>query len=125
MFFMGAGTSLYVISTLPALPFDTFTRDISSYFQKPFKLVRTTCDLVFVSISIVISLILRRLTGIGPGTILFALFFGTVVHSYSEWFTSRYVFKPVLKPVQKLMQLGDRFNISHSAKKSASDLTKN
>lgn len=55
-----------MISNLPIMPQDLFTREISAHFSLPFKVVKTVFDLSCVSLSLAVAfLALGRIVGVG------------------------------------------------------------
>lgn len=84
-FFIGTavlitGVSFLMISDLPIMPQDLFTRELSSYFKIPFKVVKTAFDLACVCISLALGLFMSgKVMGIGPGTLVNAFIIGVCV----------------------------------------------
>lgn len=74
------GVSCLMISGLPIMPQDLFTRELSLHFNIPFKVVKTAFDLSCVSISLVLGIGIKgKIIGIGPGTLISALIIGGCV----------------------------------------------
>lgn len=60
------GVAFLMISNLPIMPQDLFTREISAHFSLPFKVVKTVFDLSCVSLSLAVAfLALGRIAGRG------------------------------------------------------------
>jgi uncharacterized protein len=84
-FFIGfllltVGVPMTIKSGFPALPFDVFVKEVASFKGKNFRQVKTVFDMIFLSISITLMvLVVRRLTGIGGGTIFSAFANGTAM----------------------------------------------
>lgn len=94
----GIGASFFVLCGLPIQPFDLFVREVSDATQTPLKKTRTIYDLVSVSISTLVSLtVLKKLEGVGIGTVFGVLFTGTIMHETSEFLNKRYYFDTVSK----------------------------
>ena len=76
---MSFAVALFVLSEMPNMPFDAFTKDLSKAKNIEFKTVKTSLDLIFVVLSLIFSLIfLKKIVGIGIGTLIMALFTGTI-----------------------------------------------
>ena len=74
---LAVGISLANHCKLPIVPADLFPRELSAAFSWPYKRVKTTGDLVCLSITVGLSLtVLGSLEGVGLGTVLCALFMG-------------------------------------------------
>lgn len=79
------GITLFVKSGYPLLPFDSFVRDLSSYYGWKYSITKTITDITFVSFSILFSLLaLGGLKDVGVGTIVTALFTGFIIKLYSQ-----------------------------------------
>lgn len=90
------GMSLLLNCNTPVLPVDTFTRDFPAHFNIPYKRSKTIFDLSCLAVTIVISLIfLRRLVGIGVGTVVCAFITGKVVSSINSFITERFYFRSI------------------------------
>lgn len=95
-FLMTVGASLFIRCQLPALPFDTFVRDMTQHFQIPVSKVRTTLDLTCVTFSLVVSFaMLGRMEGVGPGTLVTALFTGTITQGVLKTLDRHFVITPL------------------------------
>lgn len=71
------GVALLMISRLPIMPQDLFTREIAEYFEIPYKKVKTTFDVSCVALSAVIAVTMTGgVIGIGVGTVINALIIG-------------------------------------------------
>lgn len=71
------GVALLMISRLPIMTQDLFTREISECYHIPFKKVKTTFDVSCVTLSIVIAVTMTGgVIGIGAGTVINALIIG-------------------------------------------------
>ena len=74
------GVPLTIKSGFPVLPFDVFVKEVASFKGKTFRQVKTVFDMIFLSISVALMvLVVQRLTGIGAGTIFSALANGTAM----------------------------------------------
>lgn len=100
---MSLAVALFVISDMPAMPFDAFTKDFTIYKHAEFKKIKTGIDLVFVIASVALSLIcLKKVVGIGIGTLIMALFTGVIEGKMLDILKEKYDYKAVTKIGQKL-----------------------
>ncbi len=100
---MSFAVALFVNSDMPAMPFDAFTKDLAAFKKIKFKKVKTIIDLVFIVISVVLSLIfLKKIVGIGIGTIVMALFTGEIEGDELNFIKEKYDFKTFTKIGKKL-----------------------
>lgn len=84
------GVSFLMISNMPIMPQDLFTREIHQYFGFPFKRVKITFDLSCVAISLVLALVVeKRVIGIGVGTIVNALIVGKCVDRVKKFLVDK------------------------------------
>ena len=84
------GVSFLMISNMPIMPQDLFTREIHQYFGFPFKRVKITFDLSCVAISLVLALVVeKRVIGIGAGTIVNALIVGKCVDRVKKFLVDK------------------------------------
>lgn len=89
------GITFFVKSGYPMLPFDSFVRDLSSYYGWKFSLTKTIFDIIFVSFSVLFSIFaLGGLKEVGIGTALSAIFTGYIIRLYSQWLDKVMVVKP-------------------------------
>lgn len=80
------GVAFLMISNLPIMPQDLFTRELSAHFSLQFKRVKTAFDLFCVGLSLVLALTaLGRTVGIGAGTLVSALITGKSVDRVTGW----------------------------------------
>jgi uncharacterized protein len=74
------GVPMTIKSGFPALPFDVFVKELASFNKSNFRQVKTVFDMIFLTISIALMvLVVQRLTGIGAGTIFSAFANGTAM----------------------------------------------
>lgn len=89
------GSSLFIKSGLPALPFDALVRDLSSHFHWPVKRVKTVLDILCVAATAVISLVcLGTLSSIGPGTVAAACCTGFLIGQWCRMWERTCRFEP-------------------------------
>lgn len=88
---MSFGASLFVKCTIPVLPMDTFVIHISNFYNIKLKIIRTTIDISFVVITIIISLFFfKEIRTVGIGTLMLALFMGSFMNIMLK-FIDRYI----------------------------------
>lgn len=96
---LALGLSLGNRCKLPILPVDLFSRELSAVFRWPYRRVKTTCDLVSLTLTVVLSLgVLGNLNGVGLGTLLCALFIGTLVSKFNGFLDRKFCFVSFLEP---------------------------
>ncbi len=89
------GITLFVKSGYPMLPFDSFVRDLSSYYGWKFSVTKTIFDIVFVSFSALFSIFaLGGLKDVGVGTVISAIFTGFIIKLYAAWLDKVMVVEP-------------------------------
>lgn len=82
---VGLGIFLYVAPKIMPLPGEGLTEAISLKMEKPFSEIKVFFDLTMVVISLLFSLIfLRRIDGIGIGTVISAFLIGKFVGIFSR-----------------------------------------
>lgn len=92
---ISVGMSLLLNCKTPVLPIDTFTRDFPIHFNIPYKRSKTIFDLSCLAATIVISLIfLKKLVGIGVGTVVCAFITGKTVSYINSFIDKRFYFEP-------------------------------
>ncbi|MBS6956159.1 MAG: hypothetical protein KH230_23355 [Enterocloster asparagiformis] len=90
-----AGVAFLMISNMPIMPQDLFTRELSAHFSLPFKRVKTMFDLFCVAFSLAVSVCaLGRAAGLGAGTLVSALITGRCVDWIKERLLSTKMFGP-------------------------------
>lgn len=103
---MNVGASLFIKCMLPALPFDTFVRDMTEHLKVSVKKVKTSFDLICVLITLTLSLsILGYIYGVGIGTIIGALFTGTITNRICDYLENRYTFQIKFTFVKKISKM--------------------
>ena len=96
-FVLVAGICLLLRCTMPVLPIDSFTRDVPIHFNSSYKVVKTTFDLVALTVTVILSLgFLRAFKGIGIGTVICALTTGKIVTYIVSFIDKKYCFKSTL-----------------------------
>jgi uncharacterized membrane protein YczE len=102
---LSLGISLLMKCGLPILPFDTFVRDMSEHFGWPVKHIKTALDMSFLALTLILSLgVLGRLEGVGIGTVIGALFTGSLVAGWSRMADRYFTFEPVLPILRRRRQ---------------------
>ena len=103
---LSLGGALFIFSSLPLMPFDAFIRDVSTYFNVKVKLTKTISDLLFVSLSVTLSLLfLKSLVGVGVGTLFMAFFTGSLTQTFLDLLNRNYTFKCFSKLGKRLEAL--------------------
>ncbi len=93
LFVLSFGIASVVFSQWPPIPFDLFVKELALHKNLSFKKTKTGFDLSCLAFSSVFLIIfIRQITGIGPGTIISALFNGTLVSLWLKLFSG--VFLP-------------------------------
>ncbi|MCC8075796.1 MAG: DUF6198 family protein [Clostridiales bacterium] len=65
---------------MPIMPFDTFNRDMTSFFHWNYRTFNTCFNVICLSLSVSLALVFTgHIVGIGPGTVVSALCTGTLV----------------------------------------------
>lgn len=84
------GVSFLMISDMPIMPQDLFTREVSSHFFIPFKYFKTGFDISCVSISLILAVLLKgEVIGIGIGTVVNAFIIGKGVDTVKSILTKK------------------------------------
>lgn len=90
---MSFGIYLLQRCLLPILPFDVFVRDMSGHFHISFRTFKTGFDISCLLITVLLSvLLLGHIAGVGVGTVIGALFTGTIVSRIAAYMDIRYEF---------------------------------
>lgn len=93
---ISTGMSLLLNCKTPVLPVDTFTRDLPAHLNIPYKRSKTIFDVSCLAVTIVISLIfLKKLVGIGIGTVVCAFITGKVVSIINNFIDERFYFQSI------------------------------
>lgn len=88
--FIGVGISLTVVCKLVPNPADGLVSTISDFTKKNMGLIKNICDITCVSITIILSLILKnKIIGIGIGTLMAMLLVGRVVYIFNKLFENK------------------------------------
>ena len=100
------GAALYIKCMLPALPFDTVIRDLTKYMKSSVKKVKTSFDLICIIITLSLSMFkLGFVDGVGIGTIICALFTGTITNRVLNYLDSKYEYKIKIPLFRKLFMV--------------------
>lgn len=100
------GASLFIKCRLPITPFDLFVRDLSRYSGKNIKLVKTTYDLICLTVTFTLSMIfLHKIVGIGIGTVLGVIFTGQITQFFVKKLGTYYYFIPITKAGKFLVNI--------------------
>jgi len=93
LFVIAFAVTLYLLSGLPMMPYDTMVPIISEKFNLKFSSAKMICDVSTVIISLIICFILLGSWGsIGIGTIIAALFIGKILGLFMK-----YIREPLLE----------------------------
>lgn len=88
--FIGVGISLTVVSKLVPNPADGLVSTISEFTKKNMGLIKNICDITCVSITVILSLILKnKIIGVGIGTLMAMLLVGRVVYIFNKLFENK------------------------------------
>jgi uncharacterized membrane protein YczE len=108
------GIAVFIDTGLPPNPYERFVNDLSKHFAIPFRKVKTVYDLASVAAaSLLLLLFVRRLVGIGPGTVFAALANGTLIGFWLRLLVRRVSVRSLLfparyvRPVHALAQQAD------------------
>ena len=100
------GASLFIKCRLPITPFDLFVRDLSRYSGKNIKIVKTTYDVICVTVTLTLSIaFLHSIVGVGAGTILGVIFTGQMTQYFVKKFDNSFYFSPVTKVGKFLVKI--------------------
>ena len=96
---MAFGISLSNHCKLPIIPTDLFPREMTLILQLPYRTVKTTFDLLCLFFTAGMSLLFfRDLEGLGAGTVLSALFVGSIVSKFDRFLDRHFQFVSFLEP---------------------------
>ena len=88
--FIGVGISLTVVSKLVPNPADGLVSTISEFTKKNMGLIKNICDITCVTITVILSLILKnKIIGVGIGTLMAMLLVGRVVYIFNKLFENK------------------------------------
>ncbi|MGL5695017.1 MAG: DUF6198 family protein [Peptostreptococcaceae bacterium] len=94
---VSVGISFLLKCTMPVLPIDTFTRDLTEYLDVPYQKVKTIFDLSCLGTTIILTLLfLKGFKGIGVGTVVCAIITGKVVSRINKFMDEKFYFKPTI-----------------------------
>ena len=94
-FLMTIGIGCFMLCGTPVLPLDTVVRALTMEKDLSVRKARTGFDLLNLTISLAVSLIfVHRIVGIGVGTVVSALFMGTVASKVTNWMKNHLDSKP-------------------------------
>ncbi|NLN45608.1 MAG: hypothetical protein GX153_03435 [Clostridiaceae bacterium] len=95
------GIAVFIDTGLPPNPYERFVSDLSRHFGIPFRKVKTVYDLASVATaSLLLLLFVRRLVGIGPGTVFAALANGTLIGFWLRLLVRRVSVRSLLFPAR-------------------------
>ena len=98
------GVSCFLLCGTPVLPFDTVVRAFTMEKNMSVRKARTGFDIINLILTLAVSLIfLRRLVGIGFGTLVSVLLMGTLIGKTTDWMKARLDIKPKLAWLGKLV----------------------
>lgn len=89
------GISCLMVSGMPLMPFETVVRALTAYKGITIRRARTSMDLTNLTAALALSLIFTgRMTGVGLGTVLSALFMGSFVGKITGSLNEVLIIKP-------------------------------
>jgi uncharacterized membrane protein YczE len=104
-FCLSLGIACFVKSELPPAPYELFIRDIARFKKIPIARAKTLFDLGSLLTSLLFLIfVVKRLTGIGIGTVIAGLFNGTVVGFWIKLMNRHFNMRsllPTRKPDEK------------------------
>ncbi len=96
-FLLATGISSFIKCGLPPGPYELIVSEMARLKGVPVARGKTILDLTSLTISLLfIAFVLRRLAGIGPGTVVAGLFNGTLVGFFIRQMDRRFEMKPLL-----------------------------
>lgn len=100
---MAFGAALFVLCKLPILPFDLVVREVAEFQNISVKKAKMFIDIISVFMSVSLSLLyLKRIEGVGLGTILSVFLMGRIMQIYINYINKNYILNPKTK-VGKLL----------------------
>ena len=88
------GIALLFRSYLPPAAYELFVKELARKLRKPISAVKTVYDCVSLVVALLMSLVFfGGIEGIGIGTVVCALIYGTVIRKFSDLFDKIYVFR--------------------------------
>ncbi len=86
--------------------YDFFVKAVTVKYNANLSLFKTCFDVTMLIISVIMSLcFFKGFTGIGVGTIVLAVFNGTLIGFFSKQLDRYFVFKPIFRPFSKRFDL--------------------
>lgn len=77
---LSVGLGFALATRLPLMPCDSFPRDMAEHLKIPFRRFKTGTDVSCVSLALILGLFIGgRVIGVGLGTVIYALSFGSLV----------------------------------------------
>lgn len=86
MLLVSIGIYLQKETELPSTPFNVFCKDLACYLNKPFSTLKVSLDILFVTITLVLEIIIGNYSFVGIGTVICALSIGRLVGLYQTKF---------------------------------------
>jgi uncharacterized protein len=87
--------ALMVGSKIPLMIVDSFINDLSVFYRVTFRRMKTLCDITFMALSIMVTLVLLGdLVGVGIGTVIMALTTGSGVHAANKVLNRAVIIRP-------------------------------
>jgi len=103
LFLISLGIACFVASRLPLLPYDLFVKELAAHTSKSFRLCKTLFDLSCLTFSVLFLLVfVRRLSGIGIGSLLSALLLGSLSGFWLVLIGRHVTVRPLLNLTRRL-----------------------
>lgn len=81
---------------------ELFVKEVSSHFKKDIHKVKTTYDMVFLAVSIILNLVLfGGFVGIGIGTVVTAIFNGPSISMFAHFLDKNFEFKAAFPKLEE------------------------
>ncbi len=104
---ISCGAALFVLSSMPLMPFDLVVRDLSDFSGKSVQRIKTMSDLCFVGSGMVLSAsLLGRVVGVGVGTVLMMFWNGFWIQRFMHIWTRHFDFRSQTHAGQFLERIG-------------------
>ena len=102
--FMATGIACFLLCGTPVLPYDAVPRAFVLEKGLSVRKARTGFEIISLIMSLTLSLLLLgRVIGIGVGTVVSALFMGTLASLVTHWMQARFDTKPHIEALGKLV----------------------
>lgn len=83
---------------MPVIPSDLFPRELALILDKPYKVVKTTFDVICLFVTLACGyFIVGSIIGVGIGTVIVSFTMGKLVHTMGLWINSKVAFVSFLE----------------------------